>query len=194
MKQKITNLFSILLAALLLFISCKKHTETVSDLDTLRNNSNKKSYPITTMDSVEAINYITKQKVQELLDLSTLYSNGNKNTEIDTVIYNQMQSYFAEPDSSNLSTLIQELQNLRVKKAKVNDLNTEKRVMNNDTLDFAKFHVEYFDKANKSLGKFTKEAQYTLQLAPVRFKKEFKFYFINFDQPINDTTSIGVTK
>ena len=178
----------------LFVLGCNKSTENTSDLDKLRQSSNRNSYPITSMDSLEAINFITKQKIQELIDLSTLYSNGHKDTEIDTVIYNQMSSYFSSPDSLKLRPILSQLESLKVKNAKVNDLKIEKKVKGKDTTEFANFNVEYFDKDNKSLGTFTKTAQYTLKLTPVKFKKEFKFYFLNFDMKPKDTVSSVVVK
>lgn len=83
--KRISN-FLIFTVLLTLFIACNNKTSEVSDLDKLRNSNNEKSYPAVQMDSMQAINSITKQKVQELLDLSTLYLSGNRNTEIDTVI------------------------------------------------------------------------------------------------------------
>ena len=70
-----------------------------------------------------------------------------------------------------------------------------KEIKGQDTLDFAKFEVEYFDNKERSIGKFEKNAQYILKLSPVKFKKEFKFYFVDFDvKPQKDSVSIGVTK
>ncbi|MEN4759309.1 MULTISPECIES: hypothetical protein [unclassified Chryseobacterium] len=187
-----------LLFAILLFClaACnKKTTAEVSDLDKLRTSNNRSSYPAVQMDSAQAINFITKQKVQELLDLSTLYLSGNGDTEIDTVIYSQMKSYFHKPDSTTFKKLFKELDSLKVKTAKVNNLEVYKDYYKKDTLDLAKFNVEYFDDKNRSLGSFEKNAQYTLVSAPVKFKKEFKFYFLNFySKPKKDTTSVGVTK
>lgn len=193
--KKLNKIILIFFAVLMTVVSCKKNTEEMSDLDKLRNSNNRKSYPVTKMDSAKAIQYITKQKIQELLDLSTLYSNGNKDTEIDSIIYAQMNGYFSNPDSAKLKPILLQLDSLKVKSAKVGTLNVEKKILGNDTLDFAKFDVEYFDKENKSLGTFSKSAQYKLKLSPVKFKKEFKFYFETFDSSIpNDSTSTGVTK
>ena len=189
-----------ILAFILFFafiVSChNKEKEAISDLDKLRNSTNKISYPAVQMDSAQAINSITKQKVQQLLELSTLYLSGNKNTEIDTVIYSQMQSYFHKPDSLTFKPLLKELESLKVKSVKVNNLHVYTEINKNDTLDFAKFDVEYFDQRNRSIGKFEKNAQYTLVLKPIKFKKEFKFYFLNFYQPPfkKDSTSVGVTR
>ncbi|MEI7486948.1 MAG: hypothetical protein WCJ72_05980 [Chryseobacterium sp.] len=195
--MKRINNFLIFAIMLLTLASCNnKNTSEVSDLETLRKSNNKKTYPAVQMDSAQAINFITKQKVQELLDLSTLYLSGNKNTEIDTVIYSQMESYFHKPDSMTFKKLFSELDSLKVKSVKVNNLSVYKDYYKQDTLDFAKFNVEYFDDKNRSLGTFEKNAQYILQSAPVKFKKEFKFYFLNFySSPLKkDSISVGVTK
>ncbi|CAD7803658.1 hypothetical protein CHRY9390_01109 [Chryseobacterium aquaeductus] len=187
-------IFALLLG---LFASCiKKEEQQMSDLDKLRNSNNKITYPAVQMDSAQAINSITKQKIEQLLELSTLYLSGNKNTEIDTLILSQMKNYFQTPDSLALTQLLSELDSMKVKRIKVNNVEVYKEVKNEDTLDLAKFNVEYFDQKNKSMGRFEKNAQYTLISKPVKFKKEFQFYFVKFyHNPLkNDSTSVGVTK
>ncbi|MBW7675678.1 hypothetical protein [Chryseobacterium chendengshani] len=195
--MKAINKLWILVILTGLLVSCvKKEDHTISDLDKLRNSSNKKSYPAVQMDSIRVINDITTQKVQQLLELSTLYLSGNRNTEIDTTIYSQMQGYFQKPDSLTFKPLFKELESLKVKKVKVNNLTVYKDVQNKDTLDLAKFNVEYFDNRNKSIGTFEKNAQYTLVSKDMKLKKEFKFYFVNFyHEPLKkDSTSVGVTR
>ena len=185
----------ILISLLLITFSCKKENAQQSDLQIVRNNNNKISYPVTKMDSAQAITSITKQKIQELLDLSTLYTAGNRDTEIDSVIYAQMKSYFEEKDSSKINPLLLQLDSLKVQTAKVGNISVSKEIRGNDTLDLAKFYVEYFDFKNKSIGTFEKNAQYVLKPSPVKFVKEFKFYFVDFDsKPKKDSTSVGVTK
>lgn len=177
--------------------SCKQNEQnTVSDLDKLRNSNNRKTYPAVQMDSAQAINSITKQKIQELLDLSTLYISGSRNTKIDTLIYSQMQSYFQKTDSTTFNTLFRELDSLKVKTVKVGKVNVKQEIKNQDTLDFAQFDVEYFDRKNRSIGSYEKNAQYTLVSKPIKFKKEFKFYFLNFysSPSKKDSTSVGVTR
>ncbi|SFN49291.1 hypothetical protein SAMN05421594_2971 [Chryseobacterium oleae] len=193
--MKRINKFLIFAVLFIAFVSCNNKKTEVSDLDKLRNSTNIKSYPAVQMDSMQAINSITKQKVQELLDLSTLYLSGNRNTEIDTVIYSQMESYFHKPDSVTFKKLLRELDSLKVKSVKVNSLNVYKEFYKKDTLDYAKFNLEYFDAKNKSLGTFEKNAQYILLSTPM-IKKEFKFYFLDFySTPLKkDSTSVGVTK
>ncbi len=181
--------------ALTLF-SCKNDKkQEMTDLEKLRNNSNKTSYPATKMDSAQAIQFITKQKIQELLDLSTLYVSGNRDTEIDSVIFTQMKGYFHKPDSLTFKPLFKEMESLKVKSAKVNNIAVFKRTFEKDTLDFAKFDVEYFGENRTSLGKFNKNAQYILMSAPKQFKKEFKFYFLHFyNSPPNDSVLSPVIK
>ena len=186
----------LLIGLLLITFSCNKENTQKSDLEIVRNNNNIKSYPVTKMDSVQAITSITKQKIQEVLDLSTLYTSGNRDTEIDSVIYGQiMKSYFIAQDSTKLSSLLWQLDSLKVKTAKVGSIAVSKEIMDKDTFDYAQFSVEYFDLNNRSIGVFEKNAQYVLKRSPVQFKKEFKFYFVNFDsRPKKDSTSVGVTK
>ena len=183
-----------LIIILITFFSCKKSTEELSDLEKLRRNNNRTSYPVNKMDSAQAIQFITKQKIQELLDLSALYSNGNRDTEIDSVIYAQMKGYFSEPDSTKLKPLISQLDSLKVGSAKVGNLKVEKKIVGSDTIELAHFDVEYYDKANKLIGNFNKTAQYQLKKSS-NFQKEFKFYFQNFDVEVpKDSTSVGVIK
>lgn len=192
MKTISKNLFFSLLIIAAVLSCVKKEENTISDLDKLRNTNNR----TVQMDSTQAINAITLQKVQEVLDLSTLYLSGEKNTEIDTAIYSKIEKYFQKPDSLTFNVLFKELESLQVKKVKVNNINIYQEVLHKDTVDLAKFDVEYFDGKNRSIGKFEKNAQYTLVSKPEKFKNEFKFYFVNFyQQPLEkDSTAVGVTK
>ena len=185
----------LLLSFLLIIISCNKAEKQPSDLEIVRKNNNRKSYSVTKMDSAQAITFITKQKIQELLDLSTLYTSGNRDTEIDSVIYAQMKSYFIEQDSNKLTSFLLQLDTLKVKTAKVGNISVSKEIIGKDTLDLANFYVEYFDNRSRLIGSFEKKAQYVLKPSPVKFVKEFKFYFVDFDtQPLKDSTAVGVTK
>lgn len=191
--MKIHSYILFILIVFIGFFSCKKDNEL--SLEKVKYNSNKTSYPNTKMDSVQAINAITKQKVQEVLDLSILYSSSNKDTEIDSTMYAQILGYFHKSDSTTLKPLLSELDSLKVRNAKINTFSVYERIFNKDTLSFAKFDVEYFDANQKSIGTKNREAQYILASAPKKFKKEFKFYFLNFyNKPLMDSTSLGVTK
>lgn len=174
-------------------ISCnKKYEGEENSLETIRNANNRVTYKKSSLDSLQAINLITSQKVQDLLDLSTLYTSGNKDTEIDSVIYTQMQAHFMTKDSNNLKPLLKEMDSLKVRFAKVNNLTTSKAVIEKDTLDFANFDVEYYDKKRTYITTVNRKAQYFLKASPVKFQKEFKFYFANFYK--KETDSIKTTK
>jgi len=180
----------ILIPAIIVFgiISCnKKYEGEENSLETIRNANNNVSYSKTKLDSLQATNVITSQKVQDLLDLSTLYTSGNKDTEIDSVIYTQMQAHFLTKDSNNLKPLLKEMDSLKVRFAKVNNLTTSKTVKEKDTLDFANFDVEYYDNKRTYLTTVNRKAQFTLKASPVKFQKEFKFYFTNFYKKDYDT-------
>ena len=178
---------------LLGLLSCKKE-ETISDIDLLRNGNNLDVYPTTKLDSAQAIASITQQKLQELYDISALYSSGNKNTAIDSLNYNQIQGYFVKKDSNNIKGLLQELDSLKVKNVKVKNLTINTEIKGKDTLDFALYTVEYKDREQRTIGEFNKKSQYKLQKSPINFKKEFKFYFVEIDVKSKDSLSSGVTK
>jgi hypothetical protein len=191
----ISNLLFLVFGTLFFVISCDKKGNEKSDLEKLRQSNNKKSYPVTKMDSLQAIQFITKQKIQELYDLSALYTSGNKDTEIDSVIYEQMMGYFAQPDSTKMANTLKEMDSLKVKEAKVGNIEVNKIIKGKDTMDLAKFSVEYLDQNRKQIGSFDKTVQYILKATPVKFKKEFKFYFIDFNhKAVKDSTSVGKTK
>lgn len=185
--KKINNIFWGI-TLILLFFSCKKQETNDLSLEQVKYNTNRTTYSSSKTDSVEVINKITKQKVREVLELSTLYNSGNKDTEIDTTLYNQILSYFYKPDSITLKNLFSELDSLKVNNVKINSFAVKEKYFKKDTLNFAKFNIEYFDKKNNSLGTFDREAQYILIPAEIKFKKEFKFYFLNFyNKPLNDS-------
>lgn len=183
---------TILLGVIMTACTKKEEHNNISDLEKLRNTNNI-NVP---MDSTQAINSITLQKVQDVLDLSTLYLSGNKKTEIDTAIYSKIEKYFQKSDSTTFHGLFKEIESLKVKKVKVSNINVFKKINDKDTLDFAKFNVEYIGDKNKSIGNFERSAQYTLVSKATEKNKEFKFYFIKFysDLTEKDSTSVAVTR
>ena len=126
MKSLNKNVIFTLILALMTIIACKKE-QPKSDIDVLRNGNNEDVYSTTKLDSAQAIASITQQKLQELYDISALYSSGNKNTAIDSLNYEQIQGYFVKKDSANVMGLLKELDSLKVKLVKVKNLsiNTE---------------------------------------------------------------------
>lgn len=194
MKTKILNnlLFIFLLA--LGTVACTKKEEQ-SDLEKLRHNNNGKTYPVTKMDSAQAISSITGQKAQELLDLAALYNSGNGDTEIDSVIYVQMSGYILKPDSTKINAILKPMDSLKAASAKVNNLKVNKKILKKDTVDYANFNIEFFSNDRKTLGTINRNASFILKENPVKFKKEFKFYFLDFNYKLpKDSTLAGVTR
>ena len=184
-------IFALVILAIAL-ISCKKE-QPLSEIDLLRN-GNEDVYSSTKLDSAQAIASITQQKLQELYDISALYSSGNKNTAVDTLNYNQIQGYFLKKDSANVKNLLKELDSLKVKNVKVKNLQISSEIKGKDTLDFANYTVEYKNKEQKTLGEINKKSQYKLQKSSANSKKEFKFYFVEVDVKEKDSVSTGVIK
>ena len=193
MKQINKNILFSLFIITLTVLSCKKEQQ-ISEIDVLRNGNNEDVYSSTKLDSAQAIASITEQKLQELYDISALYSSGNKNTAVDTLNYNQIQGYFLKKDSANVMGLLKELDSLKVKLVKVKNLSINTEINGKDTLDYANYTVEYKDRDQRMIGEFNKKSQYKLLKSPVNFKKEFKFYFVEIDVQPKDSTSVGVTK
>lgn len=160
--------------------SCNKKYEGDTSLEDVKYKTNKKTIPSVKMDSIQAINVITKQKIQDLLDLSTLYTSGNKDTEIDSVIYAQMRGYFLEGDSTHIKPLLKDLDSLKVRYAKINKLDISKISNGHDTIDYAQFNVEYYNDKKAFIGSYNRQAQYILKASTNQLQKEFKFYFVNF--------------
>ena len=181
-----------LLIVIITLIACKKE-QTLSDIDILRNSNNREAFPATKLDSAQAIVSITQQKLQELYDISALYSSGNKNTAIDTLNYNQIQGYFLKKDSSNTKSLLRELDSMKVKNVKVKNLQIATEIKGKDTLDYAIYTVEYKNSDQKTIGELNKKSQYKLIKSPINFKKEFKFFFVEMNAKSKDS-AVAKTK
>ena len=192
MKPINKNIVFYLVIIIISVISCKKE-QPISEIDLLRN-GNEDVYSSTKLDSAQAITSITQQKLQELYDISALYTSGNRNTAVDTVNYNQIQGYFLKKDSANVKNLLKELDSLKVKFVKVKNLEISSEIKGKDTLDFANYTVEYKNKEQKVLGELNKKSTYKLQKTSANSKKEFKFYFVQVDVKEKDSVSSGVTK
>lgn len=175
--MKLNNI-GIITMVFLFLLSCEKKTETINELQVLRESNNAKTYPVIQMDSLQAVNSITRQKVQELIDLSGLYLDGKQDTQIDKAIFKQMEEYFYQTDSLTFKNLFDDFRLNNAKSAKVKNLELFEDVKNGDTLSMAKFSVSYFDKNNKYIGDFERDAQYIM--SPNTENKEFKFYFVSF--------------
>lgn len=189
MKNKLSTLIIFIFSMFIVF-SCNKKYEGDKSIEDVKYKNNKTTISSTKMDSAQAINVITKQKIQDLLDLSILYTSGNRDTEIDSVIYAQMKGYFLSNDSLLLNPLFKDLDSLKVRYATVNNISIEKKFTGKDSIDYALFDVEYFDKKKSFIGNYKRDAHYILKAAPVKFQKEFKFFFVSFYDGIKKQDTI----
>ncbi|NAW52055.1 hypothetical protein GNY06_11980 [Elizabethkingia argentiflava] len=200
--KKIHNALSFFsgLFIILGLIACNKKYSGKNTIETVKYNNNTTTYSPVEFDSVQARNYITGLKLQELYDLAAHYAAGNKDSDIDFTLYHQIQEYFDKPDSSKINSFINELDSLKARFVKINAISTFKEIhTKKDTLDFAKYRMDYYDGGKKYAGYLNKQVQYILKEVPVKekkFKREFKFYFVDFKNPISqkDSVSLGKTK
>lgn len=189
------NIIAIALSCILIFVvACNKKYEGETNINDVKYKNNRNTIPSAKMDSAQAINLITKQKIQDLLDLSTLYISGNKDTEIDSVIYAQMESYFSRPDSLQLKPLFRDLDSLKVRYANVNKLEINKQITGKDTFDIANFTVEYYNSKKIFIGNYERTAKYMLKSVPQKANNEFKFFFKSFYGDTKTPTDSTSTK
>lgn len=183
MKTKSLFNSGFILLLLISIYACNKKYEGNNSIENVKYNSNKTTYAPIEIDSVEARNYIIRLKLQEVYDLATNYAAGNKDTEIDKTLYNQLAEYFTRPDSAIVQPVIHEMDSLKARFVKISDVTSEKEIVNNDTLDFAHYQMAYYNNKRQYLGTEKKKTQYLLKETPViekKFKSEFRFYFVSF--------------
>ena len=63
---------------------------------------------------------------------------------------------------------IKQLDSLKARFVKISDVSTSKYISAKDTLDFAKYKMDYYDKERKYIGYLNKEVQYVLKEAPAK--------------------------
>lgn len=199
--KRVHNIFNIIAVTIILIIglaACKEKYKGKNSLETVKYNNNTTTFSPIELDSLQTINNITALKLQEVYDLGTNYAAGNKDSDIDVTLYNQIQEYFEKPDSTKIMPFIKQLDSLKARFVKISDVSTSKYINAKDTLDFAKYKMDYYDKERKYIGYLNKEVQYALKEAPAKekkFKSEFKFYFVEFKgPPKKDSIPSGKTK
>jgi hypothetical protein len=171
--------FSLAMAIMgLLMLACKKEYQGDSDLNQIKYNHNRNSYPKQKLDSTEALGQITQQKIQELFDLSALYAGSKRDTEIDSVIYAQIQSYFLDADSAKINRFIHGLDSLKVRYSKIAELNLQKIPREKDTIHLANYKIDLFNSKKAFIGQYPKQAHFIVQRNSKK-SQAFKIYFID---------------
>lgn len=177
--MKIKSFIQLLIGFVFIVWSCKNETTYQGKHDpevikTYRNSST----PVSKMDSLASVNFITKQKLTELYELMSLYSSNPSDSLLREILYPQIQSYFLENDSINISRLLKEMDSLQVNFVEINQLKLlEKDSLMPDSVKSMNYSVRYFSKNKKLIDSIQKSATYILKKEPKKFKHEFIFYF-----------------
>lgn len=157
--------------------SCKKEVyQTNYNPKIIKSNSNNSI----SLNSTEEIQLITNQKLQELYDLGLLYVYNNKDAELDSIISNQIDSYFIIKDPS-INNLFNEIKNSKSHFIKI--IQNKNNLLNskiNDSIFYSKFLIKFYNKKKEYTYSKNKYVKYLIKRKPNKFKKEFKFYFIKF--------------
>ncbi len=152
------------------------------------------TYDWQSLDSLDFVQKITTQKLQEVLDLASV-SNNDNDLKIKQILSNQLKNYFLTNDTMSLKFIYDSVlmnKNYVAKISEVEILQNDSIV--SDTLGKVNFSYHLFDKEHKNnyiLTK-TKSASYILKRKSDKLKKEFKYYFTSFSE--KDTIRKGVAK
>ena len=195
---KLMNLCLCMILSIWIIYSCKQDTTYDGDYnpEVIKGYKNEASTVNTKMDSIEAINFISKQKLREFYELSALASNNNDSV-VQEILITQLRSYFSKEEMSEVDTLLSKLKNRNihfVSVAKFNIIPNDS--LTPDTIKKADYTLNLFNKDKKLVKTIDRTSIFVLKQEPIQFKREFKFYFqtVNMmkDSIQNDTISSGV--
>lgn len=196
--MKIKSFLVALVGLIFIVWSCKKEPtyQGVHDPEVIKNYRNL-STPVSRMDSLSTVGFITKQKLTELYELSSLYSSNSNDSLMREILFPQIQSYFLEKDTLNWRKIIREMDSLNVYFVEIGKMDfPQSDSLVADSVRKVNYHVRYFSKDRKLIDSLPKSAEFILKKEPKKFKHEFVFYFTNFKGGFtpNDTISSGVTR
>lgn len=196
--MKIKSLIILVMGLIFVVWSCKdeptykgKHDPEM--IKTYRNDATSAAK----MDSLASVGYITKQKLIELYELSSLYSSNQGDSLMREILLPQIQSYFLPKDSLNYTQILKEMDSLQVHYIELSRLNfPDSDSLIADSVRHVNYTMLYFSKDKKLIDSVQKSAEFILKKEPKKFKHEFSFYFQNLKdfQAVKDTISFGVTQ
>lgn len=185
---KLINLCLCIVISICIVYSCKNDTTYNGDYDpdVIKEYRNEASTLNTKMDSVEAINAISKQKLREFYELSALASSNNDSV-VQDILVTQLRSYFSTEETPEVDSLLVYLRKKNVQIisiAKFNILQNDS--LTADTIKRADYTLNLFNKDKNLIESVNRTSVFVLKQEPIKFKREFKFYFktLNF---INDS-------
>lgn len=197
---KLMNLCLVVFLSIWIVYSCKNETTYNGDYnpDVIKEYRNESSMLNTKMDSVEAVNAISKQKLREFYELSALASSNNDSV-VQDILVTQLRSYFSKEETPEVDSLLVYLRKKNVQIisiAKFNILQNDS--LTADTIKRADYTLNLFNKDKKLIESVNRTSVFVLKQEPIKFKREFKFYFktLNFinDSVQKEIISSGVTQ
>lgn len=196
--MKIKHFLIPVVGLIFIFFACKKEPtfNGEHDPEVIKNYHNQAT-PASKMDSLASVNFIAKQKLTEVYELSSLYSSNAGDTILKGILFPQLQSYFLEKDSANIPRILNEMDSLKVHFVEINGLDyPEPDSLNMDSVKVVNYSIKYYSSDKKLIDSLRKSAAFILKKEPKKFKHEFIFYFtdLNSAQSVKDTISSPVTQ
>lgn len=196
--MKAKRFISILICLILVAVACKKEQffGGEHDPEVIKNYKNQ-SAPVSKMDSLASINFITKQKLLEVYELSLLYSSNQNDSILRDLLHSQLSGYFLESDSLNIPKMLKEIDSLQAKFIEIKHFeDVESDSVTDDSIRKIDYWVKYYSADKKLIDSLEKTAEFILKKEPKKFKHEFTFYFTDLSLPKSqkDTISSAVTQ
>lgn len=168
----------ILLMSVWIIFSCKddKYKGDYNP-EAIKGYKNEASTVSSKMDSVEAVNFIAKQKLRELYELSALASNTS-DTVVDSLLRDQLLSYFPKKDTTEIYSLLRDLRAKKVTYTSVSKFAIlPKDSITPDSIKRISYTINYFNSDKKLIEMNNHVGIFVLKQEPIKFQREFKFYF-----------------
>lgn len=196
--MKVKSYILFLIGLIFILFSCKndKTFQGKHDPEVIKTYRNQPT-GMSKMDSIESVNFITKQKLTEIYELTSLYTVNQNDSLMREILYPQIKSYFTDNDTINIKNILSELDSLKVNFIEISELKIPKKdSVSLDSIRTINYKVNYYSSDKKLIDSFNKSVQYILKKEPKKFKHEFIFYFTDFSpiQEENDTISFEVTQ
>lgn len=192
------NLCVCMILSIWIIYSCKKDTTYEGDYnpEVIKGYKNEASSVNTKMDSVEAVNAISKQKLREFYELSAMAANNNDSV-VQDILITQLRSYFSKSETPEIDTLLVRLKQKNVHFVSIAKFNIiPNDSITPDTIKSVDYTLNLFNKDKKLVETVNKTSVFVLKQEPIKFKREFKFYFQSLSQEKdsiqNDIISSGV--
>ena len=196
--MKAKRFIPILICLIFIVTACKKEQffGGEHDPEVIKNYRNE-SADVSKMDSIASINFITKQKLLEVYELSLLYSSKQNDSILSDLLHSQLASYFLESDTFSIPKMMQELDSLQARFVEIKYFEDVKSdSVTDDSIRKIDYWVKYYSSDKKLIDSLNKTAEFILKKQPKKFKHEFTFYFTDLNLPKNqnDTISLPVTQ